>query len=121
MITKNRNSRLRSKIKIKKRIRGTAERPRLTVFRSLRFIYAQIIDDINGVTLVAASSLTPELKDELNAAKGKIERSKLVGKHVAKLAIEKNIESVVFDRNGFRYHGRIKSLADGAREGGLKF
>jgi large subunit ribosomal protein L18 len=120
MIKKNNNSRLRSKTKIRKRIFGTAEKPRLTVFRSLNDIYAQIIDDSNGVTLVAASSKNKELTEEIKGTKGKVTKSKLVGKLLAQKAIEKDINNVVFDRNGYQYHGRVKAVAEGAREAGLK-
>jgi len=109
----------RNKIRksIRKRIKGTAERPRLAVFRSNRDIYVQLIDDSVGNTLVAASSMEKGV-----ASKGtKIEKSKSVGMEVAKRAIEKGINQVVFDRGGYLYHGRVKALADGAREAGLKF
>lgn len=121
MRSKIKNSRVRSKIRIRKNIFGTAERPRMTVRRSLSQIYVQLIDDSKGHTLVSASSLSKELKEELQNSKGKLSQSKVVGGLVAKLAAEKNIQSVVFDRNGYRYHGRVKALADGAREAGLKF
>ncbi len=114
-------SRERAKIKIRKKISGTPETPRLTVYRSLNNIYAQIIDDTTGSTLVSVSSLSKELSGNLKSAKGKTEPGKMVGNLLAKKAAEKNIKSVVFDRNGYRYHGRIKALADGAREGGLSF
>ena len=107
------------RLKIKKRIRsrifGTAEKPRLSVFRSNQDIYAQIIDDVKGHTMASTSSRS--IKDKLT----KVEKSALVGKNIAELALKAGITEVVFDRNGFLYHGRIKSLADGAREGGLKF
>ncbi len=115
------NSRERAKIKIRKKINGTSEKPRLTVYRSLNNIYAQIIDDTTGKTLVSASTLCKELKSDLKSSKGKIERSKLVGSLLAKRAAEKNISVVLFDRNGYRYHGRVQAVANGAREGGLKF
>ncbi len=121
MIKKNKNIRLRSKIKIRHKISGAKEKPRLTVYRSLNNIYAQLIDDSEGNTLVSASSLSKELIEELKGSKGKINKGKIVGKLVAKKALEKNISQVVFDRNGYRYHGRVKAIADGAREGGLKF
>ncbi len=121
MINKNNNSRLRSKIKIRKRISGTTDIPRLTVYRSLNNVYAQIIDDTTGKTLVHASSLSKEVADEIKSQKGKVSKSKIVGNLVAQKAKEKNITQVVFDRNGYRYHGRIQAIADGAREGGLKF
>jgi large subunit ribosomal protein L18 len=122
MIKKESNKRrLRIKTTIRKRIYGTTERPRLSVYRSLDDIYGQIIDDTAGKTLVALSSNSKEIKEEIAGAKTKIEKSVVVGKLLAKKAIEKKIDVVVFDRNGYLYHGRVKALADGAREGGLKF
>jgi large subunit ribosomal protein L18 len=121
MINTNKNKRVRSKTKIRKVISGTPERPRLTIYRSLDNIYAQIIDDTNGKTLISASSLTKDLADDLKKAKGKIQRSKTVGSYIAKKALEQNIKTVVFDRNGYRYHGRVQAVAEGAREAGLKF
>jgi len=121
MIKRENSPRLRSKTKIRKKISGTQETPRLTVYRSLNQMYAQIIDDSTGNTLAAASSLSKEILDELKNSKSKISRSKLVGNLIAKKAKEKNITSVVFDRNGYRYHGRVQAVAEGAREGGLKF
>lgn len=115
------NKRLKNKIKIRKKINGTSERPRVAVFKSLNQVYAQIIDDTNGVTLLAASSLTKELAKDIKGAKSKIDRSKIVGKYLAEKAIEKGISEVVFDRSGYRYHGRVQAIAEGAREGGLKF
>jgi len=108
-------------MRIRKKVSGTSERPRLSVFRSLNNIYAQIIDDAEGITLVSASSLDPAIKEQTVNVDGKIEAAKLVGKLVAKKAMEKNISTVVFDRGGYKYHGRVKSLADGAREQGLVF
>jgi len=102
---------------IRKRLTGSAERPRLSVYRSNKGIYAQIIDDTTGKTLVAASSLSKDF----SASGTKSDQSKAVGKLVAEKAVAAGISSVVFDRNGYLYHGRIKSLADGAREGGLNF
>ncbi len=102
---------------IRKRISGSSDRPRLSVFRSNKGIYAQIIDDITGVTLVAASSA----EKDFSSSGHKIDQSKEVGKKVAEKAIAAGIKEVVFDRNGYLYHGRIKSLAEGAREGGLIF
>ncbi len=109
------------KVRVRKKIYGTTDKPRLSVYRSLNQIYAQIIDDDNGKTIVSASSLSKEIADQLKSVKGKVEKSKIVGNLIAKIALENKITEVVFDRNGFRYHGRIKALADGAREGGLKF
>jgi large subunit ribosomal protein L18 len=99
---------------------GTVERPRLSVFRSARHIYAQIIDDTCGCTLVAASSLETDVA-QTAAEKKKVEKAVMVGKLVAERAKSKGIEKVVFDRNGFLYHGRIKAVSDGAREAGLQF
>jgi large subunit ribosomal protein L18 len=109
---------LRRKRGIRAKISGTTERPRLSIFRSNAAIYAQIIDDSKGVTLVGASS---KIKDIDSQGGTKSDKSKLVGKEIARRAQEKGITSVVFDRNGFRYHGRVKALAEGAREGGLQF
>lgn len=107
--------RQRIKWHIRSRVTGTTERPRLTVFRSNKSIYAQIVDDSTGTTLAAASS--QKLEDKAS----KIEQSTLVGKAIAAKALEKGITEVVFDRSGYLYHGRVKQLAEGAREGGLKF
>ncbi len=104
--------------RIRHRVRGTSGRPRLAVYRSLNHIYAQVIDDAAGKTLVAASTLSPELKDGKGKKK---DLAKEVGKLLAKKCQEKQIAAVVFDRNGFMYHGRIAAVAEGAREGGLKF
>jgi large subunit ribosomal protein L18 len=112
--------RLKRKSRIRKNLSGTNSRPRLSVFRSARHIYAQIIDDLQGVTLVAAGSLSPEIKDKLGGLKKK-DAAREVGKLRADKAKSKGIEQVVFDRNGFLYHGRIKSLADSCREHGLVF
>lgn len=113
--------RLRIKQTIRKRVFGSTERPRFSVYRSLNDIYGQIIDDVTGKTLVALSTSSKEIKADVAAVKSKVEQSSLVGKMLAKKAIEKNISAVVFDRNGYLYHGRVKAFADGAREGGLKF
>jgi large subunit ribosomal protein L18 len=113
--------RLRIKKTIRKKIFGSVERPRLTVYRSLDEIYGQIIDDVSGKTLVALSTNAKEVKEEVAAVKTKVGKSTLVGKLLAKKASEKNISAVVFDRNGYLFHGRVKAFADGAREGGLKF
>lgn len=106
--------------RLRKNINGTAERPRLNVFRSLSNIYAQVIDDVNGVTLVSASTLDKEVKAQ-DVKGGNAEAAKLVGKLVAERAIEKGITTVVFDRGGYIYHGRVAALAAAAREAGLKF
>jgi len=122
MIKKDRYAqRARIKQRIRKIVAGTSERPRLTIYRSLKHIYAQIVDDSAGNTLVAASTRSKELRDKLKATKLPVSASKLVGVSLAQKALERNIDKVVFDRNGYRYHGNVKALADGAREGGLKF
>ena len=115
MSTNKVTRRLRIKRSIRNKISGTSERPRLSVFRSNKAIYAQIIDDTTGKTIVAASSV------KLDDAKANIETSNKVGKEIAAKALEKGITQVVFDRSGYLYHGKVKSLAEGAREGGLKF
>ncbi len=122
MAVKNKKTagRMRRKRSIRKRISGSTERPRLSVFRSDKHIYAQVIDDTTGATLAAASTLSPEIRGEREGKK-KVELATLVGRLVAEKCKAKEIEAVVFDRNGFIYHGRIKAVADGAREGGLTF
>ncbi len=119
MVTKpdSNKARLKRHRRVRAKISGTAERPRLSVFRSSKHIYAQLIDDVAGVTLAAASSLDKEFEG-LGANK---EAARKIGELLAKKAIGKGIESVVFDRSGYIYHGRVKELAEGAREGGLKF
>jgi large subunit ribosomal protein L18 len=109
----------RRKLRIRKKISGTSERPRLSVFRSAKHIYAQVIDDVSGATLVAVSTLTKDVKGE--GDEGKVGASKRVGQLLAAKCKEKNIAKVVFDRNGYMYHGRVVALAEGAREGGLDF
>jgi len=111
------NRRARIKRSIRKKISGTSMVPRLSVFRSNKQIYAQVIDDTNGKTLASASSFKNKAVEKLN----KTEQAAVVGKEVAEKAIKAGIQSVVFDRNGYLYHGRVKSLANSAREGGLKF
>lgn len=113
-------ARLRRHSRVRKNIIGTPERPRLSVFRSLSDIYAQVIDDAAGTTLVSASSIDHALRAETNGLT-KTDQAKLVGKMVAERAKEKGIKAVVFDRGGFRYIGRVKALADAAREAGLEF
>ena len=100
---------------------GTAERPRLSVFRSLNHIYAQLVDDLAGRTIVTVSSLDKSLASEVKAVKGKVGAGRVVGKAIAAAAKEKGIAQVCFDRGGYLYHGRVKAVADGAREGGLNF
>jgi len=106
--------------RIRKRIFGTEQRPRLSVFRSAKHIYAQLVIDSTGSTILAASTLSPDLRAEIGDL-DKSDAAKKVGQWIGKKALEKNIQRVVFDRNGFLYHGRIKALADGARESGLEF
>jgi large subunit ribosomal protein L18 len=115
-----RDSRKRRHARVRKSVRGSPERPRLTVYRSLKNIYAQIIDDTTGITVCSASSVSKEIAGE--GVKGpKIEVSKAVGRLVAKKASMKGVKKVVFDKGGYKYHGRIKALADAARESGLEF
>ena len=109
--------RLKRHRRVRKNISGTAEKPRLNVFRSSKHIYAQVIDDTKGVTLVSASSL----EKDFDGAGSNCEAAKIVGKKVAEKALEKGIKTVVFDRGGYIYHGRVAALAEGAREGGLEF
>ncbi len=118
MAVKKQERRNKIKLKLRKTINGTAQSPRLSVYRSNAEIYAQLIDDKGGKTLLAVGSVDKSIS---GVKVNKIEKAKLVGKLIAEKAVATGITSVVFDRNGFLYHGRIKSLADGAREGGLKF
>ncbi|WP_420627262.1 50S ribosomal protein L18 [Candidatus Leptofilum sp.] len=120
MAIKSKIARKRRHRRIRNRISGTAERPRLNVFRSLDHIYAQVIDDVAGETLVSASTVDKELRSDL-AGKPKKDQATVVGKAVAERAKAAGISTVLFDRGGYLYHGRIKALADGAREGGLDF
>ncbi len=106
--------------RVRKKVVGTAERPRLNVFRSLKHIYAQVIDDDKGHTLVAASTLDPELREKLDGLT-KTEQAELVGRLVAERALARGIKKVVFDRGGYKYHGRVKALAEGSRKAGLEF
>ena len=112
--------RLRKHLRVRKKIAGTNERPRLNVFRSNKNMYAQIIDDAKGVTLVSASTIDKDLRDQIEKGGGKA-AAKMVGEAIAKKALAAGIEDVVFDRGGYIYTGRVKELADGAREAGLKF
>lgn len=119
--TKSRNSaRLRRHARVRSKISGSAEQPRLNVFRSLTEIYAQLIDDQSGNTLASASTVDKDLRTKVEG-KAKTEQARLVGEALAERAKEKGIESIVFDRGGYRYNGRVKALAEGAREGGLQF
>lgn len=122
MITKPDRKALRARrhLRVRKKVSGKAERPRLNVFRSLKHIYAQIVDDDKGITLASASSLSPELKDQLERG-GNKEAAAAVGRLLAQKALERGIKKVVFDRAGYIYHGRVKALAEAAREAGLEF
>ncbi|MBX3043520.1 MAG: 50S ribosomal protein L18 [Candidatus Kapabacteria bacterium] len=113
--------RLKRKAHVRSQITGSAERPRLTVFKSESQIYVQIINDVEGKTLVSASSIDKEIRSEVKAGMTKTAKSVLVGNYIAKRAKEANITKVAFDRNGYIYHGRVKALADAARQGGLEF
>ena len=112
------SSRIKRHLRVRKKVAGTPERPRLSVYRSEKNIYAQIIDDVNAVTLVSASTLDKDINDKVGGNK---EAAKLVGELVAQKALDKGITEVVFDRGGYVYHGRVQVLADSAREAGLKF
>jgi len=113
-------ARQKRKIRIRKKIFGTEARPRLSVFRSAKHIYAQLVVDSSGSTILAASTVSPEIRNEIANLK-KSDAARKVGEWIGRKAAEKNIRKVVFDRNGFLYHGRIKALAEGARESGLEF
>jgi large subunit ribosomal protein L18 len=119
-LTKKTESRLKRQVRVRKKVRGTAQRPRLNVFRSARHIYAQLIDDTSGTTLATASSLLDEVAAGLPST-GNIAAAGKVGAEIARRALAKDITAVVFDRNGFLYHGRVKALAEAARENGLIF
>ena len=113
-------ARKRRHVRVRTKVNGTAERPRLNVYRSINHIYAQVIDDVSGRTLAAASTLDTSLRSNLDDM-SKLEQAKAIGKTVAERAREKGIETVVFDRGGYPYHGRVKALAEASREGGLVF
>ena len=115
--------RQRIKYRIRKRVQGTESRPRLTVFRSVAHIYVQVVDDMTGRTLASASSVEPTVKDAMDtrARGGNVAGAKAIGKTIAERLLEKGVKRVVFDRNGFLYHGRVKAVADAAREAGLEF
>lgn len=117
MAASKNEARQKRKIRIRKKVQGTAERPRLVIFRSNTHIYAQVVNDLEGKTLVSASTLVKKN----TGARCNLAGAAEVGKEIARLAKEQNIVKVVFDRNGYIYHGRVKALADGAREGGLEF
>ena len=119
-LDKKREARLKRQVRVRKKVRGTAQRPRLNVFRSARHIYAQLIDDTAGTTLATASSVLDDINSGLKYT-GNIEAAGKVGAEIARRALAKDITTVVFDRNGFLYHGRVKALAEAARENGLTF
>jgi large subunit ribosomal protein L18 len=110
----------RRKLRIRRQISGTPERPRMSVFRSAKHIYAQVVDDVDGKTLAHASTLSRDVRGEV-AESNKVDAAKKVGSTIAKLLLAKGIDKVVFDRSGYLYHGRVQALADAAREAGLKF
>jgi large subunit ribosomal protein L18 len=110
----------RRKLRIRRKISGTAERPRLSVFRSAKHIYAQVVDDVSGETVAHASTLSRDVRAGI-AESTKVDAAKSVGQAIAKVLLEKGIDSIVFDRNGYLYHGRVRALADAARAAGLKF
>ena len=116
-----RERRDKAHLRVRKRVRGDAERPRLSVYKSLRYIYAQVIDDVRGVTLAQANSSDPAVREALGGSTSSKEAAKRVGELVAERAREKGVEKVVFDRGGYVYHGRVQALADAAREKGLQF
>ena len=118
-LTKEEHRKKRHK-RVRKKVKGTSERPRLSVFRSARNMYAQIIDDEKGHTLLGLSTLSSEIKESVKHG-GNIEAAKVLGRMLAQKALEKNIKTVVFDRGGYKFHGRVKALATAAREGGLQF
>jgi large subunit ribosomal protein L18 len=113
-LRKRRHQRLRQKVK------GTAERPRLCVNRSLRHIHVQLIDDVAGVTVASANTLQKEMAGQIDGAKGNRQAARVIGENIARLAVEKGVQSAVFDRNGYLYHGVVQELADAVRAGGLK-
>jgi large subunit ribosomal protein L18 len=115
-----REARQKRQVRVRRKVQGSQERPRLCIFRSARHIYAQIIEDTTGTTLVSVSTVVKDVSGDLKVS-GNVEAAKLVGKKIAERALAKNITQVVFDRNGFLYHGRVKALADAAREAGLSF
>ncbi len=118
---KDKQRKSRKLIRVRKKLFGTHERPRLSVFRSLKHVNVQLIDDTKGITLLAVSTKSSDIIDEVKSADSKVAASKIVGSLAAKKASELGIKSVVFDRGLYRYHGRVKAVAEGAREGGLEF
>lgn len=124
LVKKTKHKRLRRKrahLRIRSKVRGDSERPRLAVFKSRRYIYAQVIDDLKGVTLVSAASLEPSLRSQLEGSTGSKRAARLVGETIAERAKDKGFDKVVFDRGGYIYHGKVREVADGARDKGLRF
>lgn len=119
-VKRKRYRRKRAHLRVRRRIQGTSDRPRLAVFKSLKHLYAQVIDDFEGRTLVAASSLDPAVQGLVDSDGSNVETAKAVGKTIAERAKAQGIEKVVFDRGGYIYHGKVKAIADAAREGGLE-
>lgn len=120
-MTSRSEARLKRKSRVRKNVKGTSEKPRLSIFKSAKHIYAQIIDDSQAVTLINASSLSTDIQEQIQGKGGNKEGAVVVGQAIAERALKKGIKKVVFDRNGFLYHGRLKALADSAREKGLQF
>lgn len=116
-----RQRRKRAHLRIRSKVRGDSARPRLAVFKSRRYIYAQVIDDLAGVTLASAASLEPSLRSQLDGSTGGKKAARLVGETIAERAKEKGLEKVVFDRGGYIYHGKVREVAEGARDKGLQF
>lgn len=121
IISRKLTGRKKRHLRVRRKVRGTADRPRLSVYRSLRHMYAQVIDDERSITLAAASTLDPAVRGRLTAGTGNVDAAREVGRELARRALEKGITKVVFDRGGNRYHGRVAAVAEGAREGGLQF
>ena len=121
LVQRKRERRERAHQRVRVRVKGTAERPRLSIYKSVKYIYAQVIDDVRGVTLAQANSADPDIRQRLTGAGSNKDAAKVVGEVVAERAKEKGIEKVVFDRGGYVYHGNVKALADAAREKGLQF
>ena len=119
--TSRSEARLKRKSRVRKNVKGTPEKPRLSIFKSAKHIYAQIIDDSQAATLIDASSLSKDIQGQIQGKGGNKEGAAIVGQAIAERALKKGIKKVVFDRNGFLYHGRVKALADSARENGLQF
>jgi large subunit ribosomal protein L18 len=120
LVKKKRAAHKRRHNRVRRKVKGTPERPRLSIYLSLSYIYAQLIDDVKGQTIVSFSSMDPELKDKVKS-RASLDAAKMVGSRIAEKAKESGIKKAVFDRSGYKYHGKVKSLADAAREAGLEF